>query len=118
MNKVGIYYAYWTHNWAADFVPFVAKAKKLGFDVLEVNSGTVADMSPAERRRLQDAGARHGIELTACIGLPAKYDPASPNRRLRAICRTPSPSSCFSRRMSRVLRIDTGFLAILSSSPS
>lgn len=83
MNKVGIYYAYWTHNWAADFVPFVARAKKLGFDVLEVNSGTVADMSPAERKRLNEAAARHGVELTACIGLPAKYDPASPNRATR-----------------------------------
>jgi len=40
MNKVGIYYADWTHNRAADFVPFVARAKKLGFDVLEVNSAT------------------------------------------------------------------------------
>lgn len=77
-NTIGIYYAYWTHDWDADFVPFVARVKKLGFDALEVNSGTVADMSPAERRRLRDAAARHEIELTACIGLPAKYDPASP----------------------------------------
>ena len=28
-NKVGIYYAYWTRNWDADFVPFAAKVKKL-----------------------------------------------------------------------------------------
>jgi D-psicose/D-tagatose/L-ribulose 3-epimerase len=83
MNKVGIYYAYWTHNWDADFVPFVAKVKRLGFDVLEVNSGTVAEMSAAERQRLKDAAAKHGIELTSCIGLPAKYDPASPDRATR-----------------------------------
>ena len=51
MSKIGIYYAYWTHNWDADFVPFVAKVKRLGFDVLEVNSGTVAEMSAAERQR-------------------------------------------------------------------
>ena len=78
MNKVGIYYAYWTHNWDADFVPFVSKVKKLGFDVLEVNSGTVANMNAAERDRLRSAAEKHGIELTACIGLPKKFDLASP----------------------------------------
>lgn len=41
-NKVGIYYAYWTHDWNADFVPFLARVKKLGFDVLEINAGTLA----------------------------------------------------------------------------
>jgi len=83
MNKVGIYYAYWTHDWDADFVPFVAKVKRLGFDVLEVNSGTVAEMSAAERARLKAAAEKHGIELTSCIGLPAKYDPASADRATR-----------------------------------
>ncbi|MCE9614848.1 MAG: sugar phosphate isomerase/epimerase [Lentisphaerae bacterium] len=83
MNRIGIYYAFWTHNWAANFVPYVAKVKKLGFDVLEVNSGTVADMTTAERRRLKDTAAKHGIELTACIGLPREYDPASPDRATR-----------------------------------
>ena len=84
MNKVGIYYAYWTRNWDADFVPFVAKVKKLGFDVLEVNSGTVANISDRERRRLQAAAAKHGIELTACIGLTKPYDPASADLATRA----------------------------------
>ena len=38
-SKVGIYYAYWTHDWDADFHPFVDKVAGLGFDVLEVNAG-------------------------------------------------------------------------------
>jgi D-psicose/D-tagatose/L-ribulose 3-epimerase len=48
MNPIGIYYAYWTKNWDADFVPFVGKVKTLGFDILEVNAGTVTRMSKAE----------------------------------------------------------------------
>ena len=83
MNKIGIYYAYWTHNWDADFVPFVTKVKKLGFDVLEVNSGTVANMSDAEQTRLKDTAEAEDIELTACIGLPARFDPASADATTR-----------------------------------
>ena len=53
MNKIGIYYAFWTHQWDADFVPFVSRVKRLGFDILEVNSGTVTNMAPRERDRLR-----------------------------------------------------------------
>jgi D-psicose/D-tagatose/L-ribulose 3-epimerase len=83
MNKIGIYYAYWTHNWDADFVPFVAKVKRLGFDILEVNSGTVTNMSNPERDRLKRAAERAGIELTYCIGLPHQYNIASPDTAVR-----------------------------------
>jgi D-psicose/D-tagatose/L-ribulose 3-epimerase len=84
MNKIGIYYAYWTHDWDADFVPYVAKVRKLGFDILEVNSGTVTNMDNSERDRLKKAAADEGIELTCCIGLPAPYDIASEDSGVRA----------------------------------
>lgn len=83
MNKVGIYYAYWTRDWDTDFVPFVAKVKTLGFDILEVNAGTVTQMPEAERRRLREAAQREGIELTFCIGMSAEYDLASEDGTVR-----------------------------------
>lgn len=83
MNKVGIYYAYWEHNWDADFVPYVDKVKNLGFDILEVNSGTVTNMDNPGRDRLKGAAADAGIELTFCIGLPAPYDIASEDAATR-----------------------------------
>jgi len=83
MNKVGIYYAYWTHDWDADFVPFVGKVKALGFDALEVNSGTVTNMSGRQRDRLRAEAERHGVELTFCIGLTGEYDPSSPDAAVR-----------------------------------
>jgi D-psicose/D-tagatose/L-ribulose 3-epimerase len=52
VNRIGIYYAYWTEVWDADFHPYVDKVADLGFDVLEVNGGTVARMSPEERQAL------------------------------------------------------------------
>ncbi len=83
MNKIGIYYAYWTNNWDADFVPFVDKVKNLGFDILEVNSGTVTNMDNAERDRLKSAAQKANIELTFCIGLTKDYDIASKDKQVR-----------------------------------
>src|SRR5580692_7266736 len=57
-NKIGIYYAYWTHDWDADFVPFVARVKRLGFDILEVNAGTVTNLGVRERDRLKRCAER------------------------------------------------------------
>jgi hypothetical protein len=34
MRSIGIYYAYWTDSWEADFLPFIAMFKALGFDLL------------------------------------------------------------------------------------
>lgn len=84
MNPIGIYYAYWTHEWDVDFVPYIARAKRLGFDILEINAGTVANMKPQELATLRGAAKDTGIELTFCVGLPHAYDIASPDAAVRA----------------------------------
>ncbi len=82
-NKVGIYYAYWTHEWDVDFNPFVDKVAELGFDILEVNGGTVGQMSKEERKKLADHAKSRGIELTYCIGIPKEFDVASEDAEVR-----------------------------------
>ena len=77
MNKIGIYYAYWTHDWDADFHPFIDKVAGLGFDILEVNAGTVTRMTSEERRSLKSHADDKNIILSHCIGLPHQYDIAS-----------------------------------------
>lgn len=79
MNKIGIYYAYWVRDWDVDFHPFVEKAAALGFDLLEVNAGTVAALSRAERRNLKAHAEEKNIALSYCIGLPPQYNLASPD---------------------------------------
>lgn len=83
MNKIGIYYAYWTHDWDVDFHPFIDKAASLGFDILEVNAGTIAGMTSAERIALRSHAAERNITLSYCIGLPPKYDLASEDSTIR-----------------------------------
>ena len=83
MIKIGIYYAYWAHNWNVDFHPYIDKACELGFDVLEVNAGTVADMKFADRKALQTHASERGIGLSFVVGLQQQYDIASENRATR-----------------------------------
>jgi phosphosulfolactate synthase (CoM biosynthesis protein A) len=48
------------------FFPFIGKVKKLGFDQLEINGGTFANMSKGERQRLVDEARRCGTALSWC----------------------------------------------------
>ena len=82
-NKVGIYYAYWEHNWDADFVPYLSRAKGLGFDVLEINAGTLATLNTSERKRLRAASLETGVPMSCCFGLPPSSDMASSNPGVR-----------------------------------
>ena len=34
--KYGIYYAYWEQEWKADYIRYIEKVAKLGFDILEI----------------------------------------------------------------------------------
>lgn len=83
MNPIGIHYGYWTQNWNVDFVPFAAKAKHLGFDILEVNAGTVTRLNASERDRLKHAAADAGVKLTYCIGLTPDLDLVSADASAR-----------------------------------
>jgi D-psicose/D-tagatose/L-ribulose 3-epimerase len=83
MNKIGIHYGYWARDWDVDFVPFVSGAKKLGFDILEVNPGSLMKKGTKENDRLKEEAARLGIELTFCIGLTPDLDLASSDRLVR-----------------------------------
>jgi D-psicose/D-tagatose/L-ribulose 3-epimerase len=82
-NKVGIFYAYWEHDWDTDFMPYVGRVRNLGFDVLEINAGTFARMSTDAQDALAKKASENGITLTLCIGLPRKMDTASPDARCR-----------------------------------
>ena len=83
MNPIGIHYGYWTQDWNVDFVPFTSRAKHLGFDVLEVNAGTVARLSVPERDRLKKAADDAGIKMTYCIGLTPDLDLVSADAATR-----------------------------------
>ncbi len=83
MTKTGIYYAYWTQDWNADFVPFVKKVKNLGFDILEVNAGAITQLSREEQKTLKLVAQEHDLLLSCCVGLTEDVDPSSSELSVR-----------------------------------
>jgi D-psicose/D-tagatose/L-ribulose 3-epimerase len=77
MNRIGMHYGYWTQYWGSEPLQFVQRAKKCGFDILEVNAPKVTLMSDAERDVLRGAVADVGLSLTYSIGMTADMDLAS-----------------------------------------
>ena len=82
-RKVGIYYAFWTHEWDADFLPFVAKVRGLGFDQLEVGGIGLVKLAPAQRQELAAAARDAGLTLSYGIGLPVDRDVSAVDEGVR-----------------------------------
>jgi D-psicose/D-tagatose/L-ribulose 3-epimerase len=83
MNPIGIHFGYWTQYWDVDQLPFVEKARKTGFDVLEVRAQKIARMSNAELDKLKGASADAGLDLTYSIGMTEEMDMVSEDSSVR-----------------------------------
>jgi D-psicose/D-tagatose/L-ribulose 3-epimerase len=83
MNPIGIHYGYWTQYWSTEPIEFVGRAKKCGFDVLEINAPKITLMSDKERDTLKAAAEKAGLTLTYSIGLKGDMDLASEDAAIR-----------------------------------
>ena len=75
--KYGIYYAYWEKEWGGQFVPYVEKCKRLGFDVLEVACGAFHLEDDRFFRELRAAANANGMILTGGYGPRPEHNLAS-----------------------------------------
>ena len=75
--KYGIYYAYWEKEWATDYIPYIEKAAKLGFDFLEIACTPINGYTDAQMRDIRQAAKDNGIFLTAGHGPSASQNLAS-----------------------------------------
>jgi D-psicose/D-tagatose/L-ribulose 3-epimerase len=83
MNPIGIHFGYWTQSWSTDPNEFVDRARKCGFDILEINAPKVTRMTDSERDRLKKAATDANIALTYSIGLTADMDLVSEDVAVR-----------------------------------
>ena len=74
MNKIGINCAYWYKDWDIDFSYYALKASNLDFDVFEIDSNAVMNISSMARQNLKELVKKKDLEMTFGMGLPNKYD--------------------------------------------
>ena len=75
--KYGIYYAYWEDQWKADYIQYIEKVAKLGFDFLEIACTPINGYSRQTLLDLRQCAADNGIFLTAGHGPSADQNLAS-----------------------------------------
>lgn len=75
--KYGIYYAYWEKEWGGNFIPYIEKCKRLGFDILEVACGAFHLEDEHYFRELRSAAQANGMILTGGYGPRPEHNLAS-----------------------------------------
>ena len=84
MNRpVGIFYAYWVHDWDTDFLPFIDRVKALGFDLLELHAAILEGKDSSYRLKIRDHAEKAGIALSYGMGLDKEYDLSSVDEQVR-----------------------------------
>lgn len=81
--KFGTFYAYWLDEWNADDVAFCSRVSKLGFDILEVAAGSLAEKSDSQLLDIRKAAIDNGLTLTGNFGLNPEYNVASSDESIR-----------------------------------
>ena len=79
----GIYYAYWEREWKGDYLYYVHKAAKLGFDILEIAAGPLPEYTDEELMELKKCAQEHQIRLTVGYGPAPENNIASSDATVR-----------------------------------
>ncbi len=82
-NRIGIYFAYWTKEWDADFIYYINKVARLGFNTLEICPGNLIGLPKGKCLDIRKAADAAGIDLTYCIGIAPQYDLASEDENVQ-----------------------------------
>lgn len=82
--KHGIYYAYWEQQWKADYLYYIEKAARLGFDILEIAATPLPGYSDHELLQIRSSAESNGITLTCGHGPNAGQNLASADPGVRA----------------------------------
>lgn len=82
--KHGIYYAYWEKEWRGDYLYYIDKTARLGFDILELAASPFPEYDAQTIRTLRNAAKANGITLTAGHGPAANQNVASADPAVRA----------------------------------
>lgn len=78
MNKIGIHYAYWGHEWDVDLSERIQNAAHVGFEVIDITPPEyIINLDKPKMRELKNISEACGVELSFCIGFPKEQDMSS-----------------------------------------
>lgn len=83
MNKVGMFFTYWSTEWMVDFPAVARRIAGLGFDLMEISLSEFHELPTARKAELKAAAQDLGLGITCCIGLKPEQDFASPDAAVR-----------------------------------
>ena len=81
--KHGIYYAYWEKEWQADYLYYIKKAAKLGFDIMEISAAPLTNYSTEQINEIKKCAADCNITLTCGYGPKENQNIASSDPAIR-----------------------------------
>lgn len=79
----GIYYAYWEKEWSGDYLYYIDKAAKLGFDILELAAGPLPNYNDVQLQILKESAKENNIRLTVGYGPSPANNIASKDEAIR-----------------------------------
>jgi D-psicose/D-tagatose/L-ribulose 3-epimerase len=83
MNKVGLFFTYWSTEWMVDFPAVARRISGLGFDLMEISLSEFHELPQAKKMDLKKVAEDLGLGITCCIGLRPDQDFASPDSAVR-----------------------------------
>lgn len=82
-RPVGIFYAYWAREWDVDFLPFLDRAKALGFELLELHAAVLEGRDASYRLKIRERAQKLGLALSYGMGLDKSHDLSSMDETVR-----------------------------------
>lgn len=84
MNKIGIHYAYWGHDWDVDLGERIQNAANVGFEVIDITPPEyIVNLDKTKMKELKNISRSCGVELSFCIGFPKEQDMSSSDSATR-----------------------------------
>ena len=82
--KFGICYCYWNKDWeGTDYPKFIERARKCGFDGLEIFYGRTLEMGDQEVKEIRAACEANDVEMYVSGGFGRDLDVSSPDESIR-----------------------------------
>ena len=79
----GIYYAYWEKEWSGDYLYYIEKVAKLGFDILEIAAGPIPNYTDIQLKELKECSKANNVRLTVGYGPSPENNIASSDELVR-----------------------------------